>query len=131
MLVQKKEGTGRLCIDYRDLKKILVRNSYPISQIEYLLDQLKGAKYFSKIDLKFNYHQIPIELTHVWKTAFKSKEGVFEWSVMPIGLMNASTNFMRLMDNILWPFINYFMVVYMDGILIFNKSWEKHLHHIQ
>jgi len=95
------------------------------------LDQLKGVKYFNKIDLKSGYHQVPIEPIDVWNTSFKSKEGIFEWLVMPFRLKNAPTTFMSLMDDILHPFTNSFAVVYLDDILIFNKSWEEHLQHIQ
>jgi hypothetical protein len=90
-----------------------------------------GAKYFSKIDLKFGYHQVPIEHTYVWNIAFKSKEGLFKWLVMPFGLKNSPATFMRMMDDILQPFTNTFVVVYMDDIFIYNKTWAKHLQHIQ
>jgi hypothetical protein len=121
-LVQKKYGVWRLYIDYKSLKKITVQNQYLIPQIDDLLDQLKGAKFFSKIDLKLGYHQVPIKQTDVWKNALKSQEGLFKWLVMPFGLTNAPTTFMRLMDDILRPFTNYFVVIYLDDILILRKS---------
>ena len=131
VLVKKKDGTWRLCINYRALNKITAQNRYPIPWIEDLLDQLKGAKYFSKIDLKSGYHQVPIEPSDVWKTAFKAKEGLFEWLVMHFSLNNSPVTFMRMMENILRPFTNSFVVVYLDDILIFSQTWEEHLHHIQ
>ena len=112
MLVQKKDGAWRLYIDYRALNKITLWNRYPL--IDDLLDKIKGEKFFSKIDLKSGYHQVPIELYDVWKAAFKSKEGIFEWLVMPFGLMNVPATFMRMMDGILQPFTNSFLVVYLD-----------------
>eukprot|EP00253_Pinus_taeda_P032186 PITA_32186 len=104
---------------------------YSIPRIDDLLDQLKGGKYFNKINIKSGYHQVPIKASDVWKTAFKAKEGLFEWLVMPFGLTNAPATFLRLMDDILRPFTNSFVVVYLDDILIFSQSWEEHLHHIQ
>ena len=101
MLVQKKDGTWRLCIHYQALNKITVRNWYLIPRIDDLLDQLMGEKYFSKIDLKFGYHQVLIEQKYVWKTPFKLNEGLFEWLVMPFGLRNSPSTFMRMMDDIL------------------------------
>jgi hypothetical protein len=81
--------------------------------------------------VKSGYHWVPIEQTDVWKTAFKSKEGLFEWLVMPFGLTNAPTTFMRMMDDIMQPFTNTFVVVYLYDILIYNKTWAEHLQHIQ
>jgi hypothetical protein len=131
VLVQKKDETWLLCIDLRELKKITVRNRYLIPQIDDLIYQLKGANFFNKIELKYSYHQGPIESTDVWKTTFKSKEGLFEWLVMPFGRTNAPTHFMRLMDDVLRPFTNSFLVVYLDDILIFIITWEEHMQHIQ
>jgi len=126
-MVQKKDETWWICIDYIALNKIIVRKWYPIPQIDDLLDQLKGEKFFSNIDLKYGYHQVPIEPTYVWKTTFKSKVGILEWLVMPFGLTNAPTTFMRLMDDVLRPFTNSFVVVYLDDILIFRRTWEEHM----
>jgi hypothetical protein len=97
----------------------------------FFLDQLKGGNFFNKFELKLGYHQVPIEPIDVWKTTFKSKEGLFEWIVMPFGLTNAPTAFMRLMDDVLRPFTNSVVVVYLDDILIFNRMWEEHMWHIQ
>eukprot|EP00253_Pinus_taeda_P008045 PITA_08045 len=118
----KKDGTWRLCIDYWALNKNIVMNRYPIPQIDDLLDQLQEAKYFNKIDLKSGYHQVSIEPIDVWKTIFKSKEGTFEWLVMPFNLINSLATFMRLKDDILQCFTNSFVVVYIDDILIFSKG---------
>ena len=124
------DGTWRLYIDYQALNKITIRNRYLIPRIDDLLDQLKGVKYFSKIDLKSRYHQVLIESIDVWKTAFKAKEGLFEWLVIPFKLTDVPTTFMRLMDDILQPFTNSFVVVCLDDILIFSQTWEENLHHI-
>jgi hypothetical protein len=86
-----------------------------------LLDQIKGAKFLSKIDLNSSYHQVPVEPTDIWKTTFKSKEGLFEWMAMPFGLTNSPTTFIRFMDDVLQPFTNSIVVVYLDDILIFNR----------
>jgi hypothetical protein len=96
-----------------------------------LLDQLKGETFFNKIDLKSGYNQVLIDPIDVWKTTFKSKEGLFEWVVIPFVLTNALTTFMRLMDVILRPFTNSFVMVYLDNILIFRRTWEEYMQHIQ
>lgn len=108
-----------------------MRNRYLIPQIDDLLFQLKVAMYLNKIDMNFVYHQVLIEPIGVWKTDFKPKEDLFEWFVIPFGLENAPTTFMRLTDDILDPFTNSFIVIHLDDILIFKKSWEKHLKYIQ
>jgi hypothetical protein len=108
-----------------------VRKRYPIPNIDDLIHQIKGEKLFSNIDLKYGYHQVPIEPTDVWKTTFKCKEGLYEWLVMSFGLKNAPDTFMMLMDDVLRPFTNSFVVVYLYDILIFSKMWEEHMRHIQ
>ena len=126
VLLQKKDGTWRLCIDYRVLKEINVYNRYPIPQIDDLQDQLKGIKCFRNIELNFRYDQVPIKPSDVWNTAFEAKEFLFEWLGMPFGLMNYPATFIRLMDDILQPFTNSFVVVYLDDIMIFSHTWEEH-----
>eukprot|EP00253_Pinus_taeda_P016446 PITA_16446 len=110
-------------------QRFVLENDEVKRQIQELLQ--KGGKYFSKIDLKSGYHQVPIEPSDVWKVSFKAKEGLFKWLVMPFRLTNSLVTFMRLMDDILRSFTNSFVVVYLDDILIFNQSWEEHLHHIR
>ena len=120
-----------MCIDYRDLNKISVNNRYPLPQIDELIDNLKGVKFFTKLNLKSRYYEIPIESTDVRKTAFKTKEGLFEWLVMPFTLTNAPTTLMRYMDDLLRPFIGKCVIVYLDDILIFSRSWEEHVKQLQ
>ena len=129
LFVKKKYGTLRLCIDYRKLNRVTVKNKYHLPRIDDLFDQLKGAKYFSKIDLKTRYHQLRVKEEDVPKTAFRMRYGHYEFIVMPFGLTNAPAAFMDLMNRIFRAYFDKFVIVFVDDILN-SRSLEEHKQHL-
>ena len=131
LFVRKKDGSLRLCIDYRALNKITIKNKYPLPRIDDLLDQLNGSTCFSSIDLKSGYYQIPIHEEDVPKTAFRTPFGLYQWRCTVMGLSNSPSAFQNIMNNIFREYLNDFVLVYLDDICIFSRSPEEHLVHIE
>ncbi|KAG7559449.1 Integrase catalytic core [Arabidopsis thaliana x Arabidopsis arenosa] len=131
LFVKKKDGSFRLCIDYRRLNRGTVKNKYPLPRIDELLDLLRGATWFSKIDLASVYHQIPIDEAVVRKTAFWTRYGHYEFVVMPFGLTNAPALFMRLMNGVFSEYLDEFVIIFIDDILVYSKSSKEHEVHLR
>ncbi|KAK8557933.1 hypothetical protein V6N12_010156 [Hibiscus sabdariffa] len=131
LFVKKKDGSMSLCFNYRELNKVTIKNRYPLPRIEDLFDQLKNASLFSKIDLRSGYYQMRVNEEDVPKTAFRTRYGHYEFLVMPFGLSNAPAAFMDLMNRIFKSYLDKFVVVFIDDILIYSQTKEEHAEHLR
>ena len=129
--MKKKDGTLRMCIDYRQINKVTMKRKYPLLRIEDLFDQLKGAGVFSKIYLRSGYYQLRVKDVDVMKTTFRTRYGHYEFLVMPFGLTNAPTTFMDLMNRVFRPYLDQFVVVFIDDILVYSRDEQEHEQHLK
>jgi hypothetical protein len=131
LFVDKKDGTKRMCIDYRSLNEVTVKTKYPLPRIEDLFDQLRGASVFSKIDLRSGYHQFRIRPSDIPKTSFITKYGLYEFTIMSFSLTNAPAYFMHLMNNVYMDYLDKFVVVFIDDILVYTQNEQEHEEHLR
>jgi hypothetical protein len=131
LFVEKTDGTQQMCVDYQFLNEVTIKNKYPLPRIEDLFDQMKGASVFSKIDLRSGYHQLKIRELDIPKTTFRTRYGLYEYTVMSFRLTNASAYFMYLMNKVFMEYLDKFVVVFIDDILIFSKTEEEHEKHLR
>ena len=131
LLVKKKDGSRRMCIDYRELNKVTIKNRYPLPRIDDLFDQLTGAKVFLKLDLRSGYHQLKVKDEDIPKTAFRTLYDHYEFLVMHFGVSNAPAIFMDLMNRVFFPFLDKFVVIIIYDIQIYSKNEEEHAGHLR
>jgi hypothetical protein len=131
LFVSKKDGSRRMCVDYRSLNEVTIKNKYPLPRIEDLFDQMKGAKIFSKIDLRSGYHQLKIRAEDVPKTAFTTRYGLYEFLVKLFGLTNALAYFMNMMNKVFMEYLDQFVVVFIEDILVYSPNEEIHEDHLR
>ncbi|GME31604.1 hypothetical protein GTA08_BOTSDO14299, partial [Neofusicoccum parvum] len=131
LFVPKKNSKLRLCVDYRQLNDITIKNRYPLPRIDELQDKLRKAKYFTKLDLREGYHLVRIKEGEEWKTAFRTRLGLYEYTVMPFGLTNAPATFQNLVNDTLREYLDIFCMAYLDDILIFSETLEEHKKHVR